>query len=131
MHYSNGVVVLAAVFAAAATSPRPAAAERQAAFARRRTHHQQRRPLSAADAASPRRQWRHAQAGRAAGEHVLSLRQRHLLTSTASPYRGHYRALHNKLELQTMWPGTSRYPDEAYLPFTTVSTAALYTLHCP
>jgi len=127
MYYSNGIVVLATVFAAVATtSLQPATAERQTAFARRRTHQQQRRQLMAADAVSPRRQWRHAQAGRAAGEHVLSLRQRHLLTSTASPYKGHYRALHNKLELQTMWPGTSRYPDEAYLPFTTVSTATLY-----
>lgn len=76
----------------------------------------------------PRRQWRQsaatARAGSHIGEHLLASRQRHFLTSTMSPVRGHWRAIHDKLELQTMWPGTTRYPDEAYLPATTVRTAA-------
>lgn len=104
--------------------------ERQGtAFARRRIQ-QWRHALADGSSSSgvlPRRQWRQpaatARAGSHVGEHVLASRQRHFLTSTMSPVRGHWRAIHDKLELQTMWPGTARYPDEAYLPATTVRTA--------
>jgi len=76
----------------------------------------------------PRRQWRRqaatplARAGSHIGDHLIARRQRHLLTSTVHPVLGHWRALHDKLDVQSMWPGTARYADERYLPATTVRT---------
>lgn len=106
----------------------PADERQSTAYARRRIQ-QWRHALADGGGGSvlPRRQWRQsaatARAGGHIGEHLLASRQRHFLTSTMSPVRGHWRAIHDKLELQTMWPGTARYPDEAYLPATTVRTA--------
>lgn len=128
MRGDNDIVVLATFAAFLQLAAATAAGERQTAavlFARRRLQQQRMRPpLLSGNGVLPRRQWRQASAavGRVDELHALRGGQRHFLTSTVTPYRGHYRALHNKLELQTMWPGTSRYPDEAYLPATTVST---------
>lgn len=116
------VILTTVVFAATLSQLSAATSERQTAFARRRLQQHRRPLLTGVSGVLPRRQWRQSSSASShrVGEHVLALRQRHFFTSTISPYRGHYRALHDKLELQTMWPGTSRYSEEAYLPATTV-----------
>lgn len=72
--------------------------------------------------ALPRRQWRQAsRAGALIGEHLLGHRKRlRYLTTTVHPVLGHWRALRDKLEVQSMWPGTARHADEAHLLATTV-----------
>lgn len=105
-----------------------AAAERQPAYPAGRRPlqwpHYHHHPSQAAAAPAPRKQlWKTRPAGGHLGEHVLARRQRHFLTSTMSPVLGHWRALHEKLEVQSMWPGTGKYAEEAYLLATTVRTA--------
>lgn len=54
-------------------------------------------------------------------QHTTTRRRRRFPTSNASPVMGHWRALHDKLDVQSMWPGTAKYANENYLPATTVS----------
>lgn len=70
----------------------------------------------------PRRQWRKSRAGSHISEYMLDRRPpRHFFTTTPiPPVLGHWRALHDKLQVQTMWPGTARYPNEDALQATTV-----------
>lgn len=54
-------------------------------------------------------------------QHTTTRRRRRFPASNASPVMGHWRALHDKLDVQSMWPGTAKYANENYLPATTVS----------
>lgn len=113
------------VVAAIASTALLVAAERQQAFPAGRRPLQWRQP--GADWPhypwQAKQPWKSRAAGGHLGEHVLARRQRHFLTSTMSPVLGHWRALHDKLDAQSMWPGTGKYAEEAYLRATTVRTA--------
>lgn len=65
----------------------------------------------------PRRQWRRPTT--AAGQHH-DRRQQHFFASTVGPVLGPWRSIHEKLRVQSTWPGTGRYSDETALPATTV-----------
>lgn len=65
----------------------------------------------------PRRVWTQ----QADGQQHTTARRRRFPTSNSSPVMGHWRALHDKLDVQSMWPGTAKYSNENYLPATTVS----------
>ncbi|KAL5241759.1 hypothetical protein ACI65C_009169 [Semiaphis heraclei] len=52
-------------------------------------------------------------------QHTTTRRRRRFPASNASPVMGHWRALHDKLDVQSMWPGTAKYANENYLPATT------------
>lgn len=67
----------------------------------------------------PRRVWSRQDDGQPT---ATGRRRRRFPTSKAMPVMGHWRALHEKLEVQSMWPGTEKYANELYLPATTVST---------
>lgn len=84
-------------------------------------------PMAGHGDALPRRQWRQtsARAGALISERFRGHRKRHFLTSTVHPVLGHWRALRDKLEVQSMWPGTAKYADEEHLLATTVRTQRL------
>jgi len=65
----------------------------------------------------PRRVWTR----QTDGQPRTTARRRRFPTSNAGPVMGHWRALHDKLDVQSMWPGTAKYANEIYLPATTVS----------
>lgn len=67
----------------------------------------------------PRRVWTRQADGQP--QRTTTTRRRRFPTSNASPVLGHWRALHDKLDVQSMWPGTGKYANEMYLPATTVS----------
>lgn len=68
----------------------------------------------------PRRVWTQQSDGQSG---TPGRRKRRFPMSNAGLVMGHWKALHEKLEVQSMWPGTSKYANEANLLATTVSTA--------
>ncbi|VVC24413.1 Partial AB-hydrolase lipase domain,Serine aminopeptidase, S33,Alpha/Beta hydrolase fold [Cinara cedri] len=67
----------------------------------------------------PRRQWRQPTAAAAQVGEQLARHQRHFLASTVNPVMNHWRSIHDKLQVQSTWPGNGRYSDETSLLFTT------------
>lgn len=71
----------------------------------------------------PRGQWQQSAATAVSGEQHAQLarrQQRHFLASTVGPAMGHWRSIHDKLQMQSTWPGTGRYADQTSLLATTV-----------
>lgn len=84
----------------------------------------QRRPVVRTADYLPRRPWRHVPASpgtfHGGFQQFLANRQQRHLAGPVNHATGHWRALHDKLDTQSTWPGTARYADEASLPATTV-----------
>lgn len=86
----------------------------------------QRRPVVRTADYLPRRPWRHVPASpgtfHGGFQQFLANRQQRHLAGPVNHATGHWRALHDKLDAQSTWPGTARYADEESLPATTVRT---------